>query len=72
MRNAKIILQIDKRFRGYIAKRPPRRFYIRYVVAIENINVWRYGLNGGFRVCYQPPFYDYLVALLPLDLPLSG
>jgi len=43
--------------------------------AMENANVTlqrRYKLGGGFRVCYQLPFYDYLAALLPLDPPLSG
>jgi len=42
---------------------------------MENVNVTlqrRYKLGGGFRVCYQLPFYDYLAALLPLDPPLSG
>lgn len=55
-----------------LRKRPPQRFDIRYVVAIEDINATLRTLNGGFCVCYQPPFYDYLVALLPLDPPLSG
>lgn len=67
-----------QKYLGKLAKRLQER--IRYVVAIEDVNAalqQRYSSasaanSTGFRVCYQLPFYDYLAALLPLDLPLSG